>query len=230
MNKRSILLVEDDESLGYILREYLEMHGFEATLTRDGEAGLQAFESGGFDLCLLDVMMPKKDGFALAADIRKLDQQVPIIFLTAKSLKVDKLKGFKIGADDYLVKPVDEEELIARIEAVLRRTQPESTKSNKEKYKIGLYRFDYANLSLSFNGTTQQLTQKEAEVLAELCRHEGHIVDRKDTLQRLWGHNDYFNRRSMDVFISRLRKYLAADPGVAIVNVHGKGFVLRIID
>lgn len=223
-----ILLAEDDESLGYILKEYLEMKDYEVTLARDGEEGLICFEKSSYDLCLLDVMMPKKDGFSLASDIRKLNSEIPIVFLTAKSLKVDKLKGFKIGADDYIVKPVDEEELDARIRAIIKRssTGNETIESN---FQIGKYTFDYTNLLLSFGTENTQLTQKEADMLKALCEHQGKILDRQATLKNLWGESDYFNRRSMDVFISRLRKYLNKDASITIRNVHGKGFILEVI-
>lgn len=222
-----ILLVEDDYSLGYVLKEYLTMHGFEVTLTRDGEEGLKAFESGKFQLCVLDVMMPKMDGFSLAERIKKAAPQLPLIFLTAKSLKIDKLKGFKLGADDYIVKPVDEEELIARINAIIKRSQPAIETTETEIYQIGKYEFDFDNQRLSKDGETKTMTTKEAEVLLLLCQYKGKILDRQTTLKKLWGETDYFNRRSMDVFISRLRKYLSGDPNVKISNVHGKGFILE---
>lgn len=223
-----ILLVEDDQNLGYILKEYLQMHEYEVTLARDGEAGYEAFESVAFDLCLLDVMMPKKDGFTLAIEIKKLDPIIPIVFLTAKSLKVDKLKGFKIGADDYIVKPVDEEELIARIQAITKRMVNTEQQPLQEVYQLGKYTFDYSNQVLLFNGIKRTITMKEANILKALCDHQGRILDRKATLRSLWGESDYFNRRSMDVFISKLRKYLNQDASVVIRNVHGKGFVLEI--
>lgn len=221
-----ILLVEDDNSLGYILKEYLEMHQFHVELARDGEAGLESFARHAFDVCILDVMLPKKDGFALAAEIKKLNDRIPVIFLTAKSLKIDKLKGFNLRADDYLVKPVDEEELIARINAVMRRVNPEDRDKNNE-YRIGKYTFDFAGQVLILDGQKQFVTMREAAILRMLCEHRGKILDRKQTLNRLWGESDYFTRRSMDVFISHLRKYLSGDPTIEIRNVHGKGYVLN---
>jgi DNA-binding response OmpR family regulator len=221
-----ILLVEDDNSLGYILKEYLEMHHFHIELAKDGEAGLQAFNRLPIDVCILDVMLPKKDGFTLAAEIRKLNDKMPVIFLTAKSLKIDKLKGFNLGADDYMVKPVDEEELIARINAVMRRVKSEEGEKNNQ-YRIGKYLFDFTNQELIFGNKKQFMTVREAAILRLLCEHRGKILDRKQTLNRLWGESDYFARRSMDVFISHLRKYLAEDPSVEIRNVHGKGYVLN---
>lgn len=220
-----ILLIEDDQSLGYILKEYLQMHDFRLTWAQDGEEGLHKFQTGGYDLCLLDVMMPKKDGFTLAEEIKALDPQMPLIFLTAKSMKIDKLKGFKTGADDYIVKPVDEEELIARIQAVLRRTS--GTKPVPEQYTIGRFTFHPKKQQLIHADETFQLTQKESKVLEMLSRDQGELVERDLILRALWGESNYFKRRSMDVFISKLRKYLDLDPSVRINNVHGKGFVLE---
>ena len=221
-----ILLAEDDNTLGYVLKEYLELHRYSVELAKDGEAALVAFHESTFDICILDIMLPKKDGFMLAADIRQLNKQVPIIFLTAKSLKIDKLKGFNIGADDYIVKPVDEEELIARINAVMRRVAERIDEPPVDKYSIGNYIFDYSNQCLILGEKKQLITVKEAAMLKLLCEHRSRILDRKQALKTLWGESDYFTRRSMDVFISHLRKYLSQDPAVKIKNVHGKGFVL----
>jgi DNA-binding response OmpR family regulator len=222
----TILLVEDDNSLGYILKEYLEMHKFIIVLAKDGEQGLHEFNRKHFDLCILDVMLPKKDGFTLAYEIKQLNENMPVIFLTSKALKIDKLKGFKLGADDYILKPVDEEELIARIEAVMRRV---NIVQNNEPagFTIGKYIFDYANQALILGDKKQSITAKEAAVLKLLCEHKGRILDRKNALKKLWGESDFFTRRSMDVFISHLRKYLSDDPSVEIKNVHGKGYVLN---
>jgi len=222
----NVLLVEDDISLGYILKEYLEMHHFHIELAKDGEAAILAFKRLPIDVCILDVMLPKKDGFAVAAEIKALNEKMPVIFLTAKSLKIDKLKGFNLGADDYMVKPVDEEELIARINAVMRRVIPQED-GGISQYQLGKYTFDYANQVLILDDKKQFITVREAAVLRLLCEHRGRILDRKQTLNRLWGESDYFTRRSMDVFISHLRKYLAEDPSVEIRNVHGKGYVLK---
>jgi two-component system OmpR family response regulator len=224
MNK--ILLVEDDQNLGYILKEYLQMHDFKVDLSEDGELGLKLFESNRYDLCILDVMMPKKDGFTLAGDIKKRNPDIPLIFLTAKSLKVDKLKGFKAGCDDYIVKPVDEEELIARINALLRRSQP-ADKNNTSVFNIGAYIFDSKNQKLKLGSDEIILTEKESDILQMLCAEMGQLVERTKMLKELWGENDYFSRRSMDVFISKLRKHLCQDPKVKITNVHGKGFLLE---
>jgi len=223
----TILLVEDDNSLGYILKEYLEMHKFTITLAKDGEAGLQIFNRQHFDLCILDVMLPKKDGFTLAYEIKQLNEKMPVIFLTSKALKIDKLKGFRLGADDYILKPVDEEELIARIEAVMRRAKATEQNNEGTKFSIGKYVFDYTNQVLILGNKKQLITVKEAAVLKMLCEHKGGILDRKNALKKLWGESDYFTRRSMDVFISHLRKYLCDDPNIEIRNVHGKGYVLN---
>lgn len=221
----NLLLVEDNETLGYILKEYLEMKNFTVELTRDGKAGLQAFKKRAYDLCILDVMMPEMDGFTLAGELRAIEAGVPIIFLTAKALKVDKLKGFNLGADDYIVKPVDEEELLARIKAVLRRSK-DSGAVKQQHYEIGIYHFDFANQKLILNGEEQLLTEREAQLLRLLCENKGKLLSRRQVLNTLWNTNDYFTRRSMDVFISRLRKYLSQDPLIKITNVYGSGFIL----
>jgi len=221
----TILIVEDDNSLGYILKEYLEMHKFNIVLAKDGEEGLHLFSRRHFDLCILDVMLPKKDGFTLAYEIKQLNEKMPVIFLTSKALKIDKLKGFKLGADDYILKPVDEEELVARIEAVMRRAN--AAQNEPSCFTIGKYIFDFANQTLVLANKKQSITVKEAAVLKLLCEHKGRILDRKNALKKLWGESDFFTRRSMDVFISHLRKYLCDDPNVEIKNVHGKGYVLN---
>ncbi|MEZ4850263.1 MAG: response regulator transcription factor [Bacteroidia bacterium] len=220
-----LLLVEDDPHLGYILKEYLSMHEFEVELATDGEMGKQVFEKRFFDMIILDVMMPEKDGFTLAQEIKAHNPYLPIIFLTAKSLKVDKLKGFKLGCDDYIVKPVDEEELIARIKAVLKRSH--SPQVPKEEFQIGSFTFNPKNQQLYADNFSQKLTQKESRVLHLLCSSMGEITESQHILKTLWGESDYFNRRSMDVYISRLRKYLKDDPKVQIINVHGKGYILE---
>lgn len=226
-NKTRILLVEDDANLGYILKEYLHVYDFEVDWAKDGEEGLAQFKRLKYDLCILDVMMPKMDGFTLAGKIKSFAPEVPLIFLTAKTLKIDKLKGFKLGADDYIVKPVDEEELIARINAIIKRSGHLQEEQQPSLFQIGKYEFDFANQSLTLKGKKQLITTKEAEILRLLCIHKGNLLDRQTTLRELWGESDYFNRRSMDVFISKLRKYLSDDPTVKITNVHGKGFVLE---
>lgn len=219
-----ILLVEDDTTLGYILKEYLEMKDFSVTWTKNGVEGLQALAQSTFDLCILDVMMPEMDGFTMAQEARKLGHSIPLLFLTAKSLKVDVLKGFSLGADDYIIKPVEEEELVARIHAILKR----STTSQPEPsfFTIGAYEFDSSNQKLSYQGDDKYLTERESQVLKLLCINKGNLLSRQYVLKAIWGKSDYFNRRSMDVFISKLRKYLSKDERIQIMNVHGSGFIL----
>ncbi len=222
-----ILLCEDDENLGMLLREYLQAKGFNADLYTDGDAGYKAFLKGKYDLCVLDVMMPKKDGFALAQEIRTVNNEVPIIFLTAKSLKEDILEGFKIGADDYITKPFSMEELVFRIEAILRRVKG---KKGKEvtMYKIGNYTFDTQKQTLTLNGFTDKLTTKESELLSLLCAHANEILERNYALKTIWIDDNYFNARSMDVYITKLRKKLVEDSRVEIINIHGKGYKLIV--
>jgi len=217
---KKIYLVEDDTNLGYILKEYLELHDFKVQLEINGQTAIDHFTDA--DICILDLMLPLRDGFEVAKHIRNISKKIPLLFLTAKSLKVDKLKAFKLGADDYLVKPVDEEELIARIHAILKR----STQTNQEVYSIGNYTFDHSNQILQVDHNIQRLTERESLILAELCKNKNQIVSRDETLKKIWGDNDYFNRRSMDVFISKLRQYLSRDKSIEIKNIHGKGFVL----
>lgn len=224
----NILLVEDDESFGYILKEYLEINDFSVEWAQNGEEGLTAFKQGVFDLCVLDVMMPLKDGFTLAKEIQEHDPDVPFIFLTAKALKIDKLKGFRLGCDDYVVKPIDEELFIARVKAIIKRSVSDAESSTRSHtYNIGKYVFDLGNQALSFEDEVQRLTTKEAKVLQLLCEKKNQVLDRNKALKVVWGESDFFNRKSMDVFIHKLRKYLEKDPAVRITNVHGKGFILE---
>lgn len=222
--KTRILLVEDNDTLGYILKEYLEMKGFAVTWAADGAQGWKSFRRNIYDLCILDVMLPEIDGFTLAKEIKTQDVDMPLIFLTAKSLKIDVLKGFNLGADDYMIKPVDEEELVARINAVMNRAK--KSEGDDEIFTIGAYTFDVANQKLQHPSTEQYLTEMEAQLLKLLCLSKGNLVARQYLLKTIWGKSDYFTRRSMDVFISRLRKYLAKDEQVKINNIHGSGFVL----
>ena len=225
--EKNILLLEDDTTLGYILQEYLEMKGFSITWRKNAKDALKEFEQYRFDLCILDVMLPDLDGFSVAQTIKLKNKDCPIIFLTAKSLKVDKLKGFNIGAEDYITKPVDEEELVARIQVALRRYNPNNEAS--EQFYIGAYTFDFANQALKFqNKLEKTLTEKESLLLKLLCQSQGKLLSRKVVLNTIWQKNDYFNRRSMDVFISRLRKYLSKDPNILIENVYGSGFIFKI--
>ncbi|MCH5226862.1 MAG: response regulator transcription factor [Muribaculaceae bacterium] len=223
--KVKILLCEDDENLGMLLREFLQAKGFNADLCSDGEKGYKEFLKGKYDLCVLDVMMPKKDGFTLAQEIRNVNSEIPIIFLTAKNLKEDILEGFKIGADDYITKPFSMEELVFRIGAILRRV-----KGKKDKeitlYKIGRYTFDTQKQVLISKDKTQKLTTKESELLALLCSHVNEILERNFALKTIWIDDNYFNARSMDVYITKLRKLLKDDPNIEIINIHGKGYKL----
>jgi DNA-binding response OmpR family regulator len=223
--KVKILLCEDDENLGMLLREYLQTRGYDADLQPDGEAGYKAFTRGKYDLCVFDVMMPKKDGFALAADIRNINGDVPIIFLTAKSMKEDILQGFKLGADDYLSKPFSMEELLSRIESILRRVRGKKVK-DVVVFNIGAFVFDAQKQILTFDGETKKLTTKESELLRLLASNANNILERNYALKSIWEDDNYFNARSMDVYITKLRKLLKEDPNVAIINIHGKGYKL----
>jgi two-component system response regulator VicR len=227
--KRKVLLLEDDPNLGLILQEHLEMNGFGVKLCLNGEDGLAACRKGKFDLCLVDVMMPRKDGFSFARDIRAVDRETPIIFLTAKSMKEDRIEGLKIGADDYLTKPFSMEELLLRIRAVLRRTgRQEDGESAPTQFSLGEYTFDPVKRTLRRGRSSRKLTARESDLLRLLCLHMNATLERDAALRELWGDDSYFNSRSMDVFISRLRKYLAGDPAVEIMNVPGKGLKLVV--
>ncbi|WP_430812771.1 MULTISPECIES: response regulator transcription factor [unclassified Carboxylicivirga] len=219
-----ILLTEDDENLGMLLREYLQAKGFKTDLLPDGEEGYKAFMADKYDICILDVMMPKKDGFSLAKDIRMVNTEVPIIFLTAKSLKEDIFEGFKIGADDYLTKPFSMEELLFRIEAILRRTKGGNTA--QEFYQLGKYKFDTQKQQLIEGEAIIKLTTKESELLKLLCTNANKVLERNFALKTIWVDDNYFNARSMDVYITKLRKHLKDEPSVEIINVHGKGYKL----
>ncbi|HRO98836.1 MAG TPA: response regulator transcription factor [Flavobacteriales bacterium] len=227
--KANILLVEDDLNLGFVIQDALKRRGYTVHLCRDGKEGLRKFNEQPYDLCVLDVMLPQKDGFSLAEDIRLVNAQVPIVFLTAKSQTEDRIAGFKAGGDDYLTKPFSHEELILRIEAILRRTQGrEEDARERDRFEVGDYTFDHRNLMLSHPTEERKLTKKEAEVLRLLCLHADQVLPRELVLNMVWGDDTYFLGRSLDVFISRLRKYLKLDPKVQIVNVHGVGFKLVI--
>lgn len=222
-----ILLCEDDENLGILLREYLQAKGFDTELCQDGELGFRAFMKNKYDICVLDVMMPKKDGFTLAREIRQLNAEIPIIFLTAKTLKGDILNGFKIGADDYITKPFSMEELVFRIEAILRRV---NRKKNNEAttYQIGSFVFDTQKQTLTRGEDVTKLTTKECDLLKLLCEHANEILQRDFALKTIWVDDNYFNARSMDVYITKLRKHLRPDSNVEIINIHGKGYKLII--
>ena len=220
-----ILLVEDDMNLGFVIQDNLKMNGYKVHLAKNGKSGLQAFNQKNFDLCILDIMLPLKDGFSLAQDIRKVDQKIPIIFLTAKTMNEDKIKGFLSGADDYITKPFVMDEFLLRIKAILKRTGLNSTK--KSGYNIGKLHFDTKNFILKGANKEISLTKKEAEILKILCSKKGMVVERELILNMVWGDDNYFNGRSLDVFISKLRKYLYLDKNISLDNIHGIGFCLK---
>ncbi|MBV6643989.1 MAG: response regulator transcription factor [Cyclobacteriaceae bacterium] len=226
MNSTSLLLVEDDEHLGFVITDNLKQRDFDVLWVRDGAEGLKAFEVGGFDLCILDIMMPRMDGFSLAKAIREQDEFVPIIFLTAKSLEEDKLKGFEIGGDDYLTKPFSVKELEYRIRVFLRRNIASSEDVSEKRLNVGAFAYDKHNLLLKNGEACYTLTQMEGDLLQLLLSYRNTLVKREEILVKIWGENDYFKGRSLDVFISRLRKYLKADPTIEIRNHHGVGFTL----
>ncbi len=228
--KLRILLAEDDNNLGFVVQDNLKSNGFDVTLCLNGEEALKAFANDNFDICLLDVMMPKKDGFAVAETIKELNKDVPIIFLTAKTMQTDKVKGFTIGADDYITKPFDFQELILRINAVLKRSQllVDKVEESVASYQIGKYIFDIKNQVLKAGKTEQKLTKKETRILTFLCENINDIAPRELILKNIWGNDDYFSGRSMDVFISKIRKYLSEDPKIQILNIHGVGFKLEV--
>jgi two-component system OmpR family response regulator len=227
--KAKILLVEDDKNLGYVIRDFLEMSDYQVVLKEDGQEGLIEYLKGSYDLILLDIMLPLIDGFTMAEEIRKNDSGIPIIFITAKAMKEDKLKGFRIGADDYITKPFSTEELKLRINAILRRVKNNSTNKRKHtQYRIGSFTFNYSSHILSASSGERQLTKREAELLNLLCLNMNNVLRREEALKIIWGEDDYFMGRSMDVYITKLRKLLANDPNVSIVNIHNTGFKLEV--
>ncbi|HKK76603.1 MAG TPA: response regulator transcription factor [Saprospiraceae bacterium] len=225
--KAHLLYVEDDESLSFVTRDNLEREGYQITCSADGREALELLKREKYDLCILDVMLPEIDGFTLAKELRKTDQQTPILFLTAKSLEEDRLRGLRLGGDDYLTKPFGIEELTLKIDIFLRRRQIVPS-SSPTRYTVGCYQFDYANLLLAKADKERRLTQREADLLKYLLDRPGQVLRRGDILQQVWGKNDYFLGRSLDVFISRLRKYLRDEPELTIENIHGVGFRLHI--
>lgn len=227
MEKVKVLLVEDDPNLGSLLKEYLDAKGYSTVLAVNGKQGYDVFSKDKFHICILDVMMPIKDGFTLAKEIRAIDNNVPIVFLTAKSMKEDAVEGFTAGADDYITKPFSMEELLLRIKAILRRSENKtSINSEQTDFLVGRYKFDYKHQTLDINGTQQKLTTKEADLLKLLCLNANDILDRNFALKSIWHDDNYFSGRSMDVYIAKLRKYLKEDSSVELINVHGKGFKL----
>ncbi|MDL2238849.1 response regulator transcription factor [Bacteroidales bacterium OttesenSCG-928-K22] len=220
-----ILLAEDDPNLGSILQSYMEAKGYPAKLYVNGEEALNAYKNEHFDFLVLDVMMPIKDGFTLAREIRAIDAKIPILFLTAKAMEEDKRLGYEIGADDYLTKPFSMDELLMKIEAISRRCNPYGATSSNV-FVIGKYTFDYTKQTLEFEGETQKLTSRESDLLKLLCINKNDILDRSFALKKIWLDDSYFNARSMDVYVAKLRKYLSGDPNISIMNVHGIGFKL----
>lgn len=229
-----ILLVEDDQNFGDVLRSYLEMHDYDVTLATDGVQGLESYNKAKYDLCIFDVMMPKKDGFTLAGEIREKDAAMPIIFLTAKAMKDDVLKGFKIGADDYITKPFNSEELLYRIQAILKRSQLKADPREEVKeFNIGRYHFNFPLRILTFKNeegeeSKEKLSPKEAQLLRMFAMYMNDILPRSEALNKIWGEDTYFTARSMDVFVTKLRKYLKKDDNIEIVNIHGNGFQLLV--
>jgi two-component system OmpR family response regulator len=226
MNKMRLLLAEDDPNLSLVLKDYLELQGYKVCLCNDGQQATIAFRTQPFDICILDIMMPKKDGFSLAEDIRKSNQNIPIVFLTAREQKEDKIKGFKIGCDDYITKPFSTEELSLRLEAIMRRCQlsQNNLSLKTELIKLGLYLYDYDNQELKSSATTYTMTKRESDLLKLLYDNKNELLSREKILKQLWSNDSYFTGRSLDVFITRLRKYLKEDDSISIINVHGTGF------
>jgi DNA-binding response OmpR family regulator len=227
-NKR-ILIVEDDLHLGFLLMDFLESEGFKVKLCRDGESGLANFKTGHFDLCVLDVMLPEMNGFQLAHQLRLERKEIPFIFLTARSMKEDKLRGFTLGAEDFITKPFDEEVLLCRIKVIMRRFEDELlAESVPTHFSFGDYSFDYTRRELCYKGNPQRITEKESEVLRLLCLNQNQILKREDAVEKIYGKRDYFLGRSFDVFISRLRKLLSDDPRISIENVFKVGFIMNV--
>ena len=227
-NKSRILLCEDDTNLGLVLKNFLELNDFDVILERDGRLGLAAFQREKFDICLLDVMMPKMDGFALAEEIRDINADIPLFFLSAKSMKEDQIKGYKLGADDYITKPFDSELLLFKIKAILKRNEEQNKEQENQEFDLGIYHFIPKLRELSSPNGKVTLSPKENELLKMLSEYKNDLLQRELALKKIWGNDNYFNGRSMDVYIAKLRKYLKEDPNVEIVNIHGNGFRLIV--
>ena len=223
-----VLLAEDDKNLGNILKAYLEAKSYPTVLCSNGKIAYEAFKRDDFDFCVLDIMMPEMDGFALAKKIRKIDKEIPILFLTAKAMQEDRIHGFEVGADDYLTKPFSMEELLLRIKAIMRRSTANDNEKSKSVFKFGIYTFEYNRQLLFIDEKEQKLTSKEAELLRLLCENMNKVLDRTVALNKIWFDDSYFNARSMDVYITKLRKYLKEDTSVELINVHGVGFKLVV--
>lgn len=226
--KYKILLCEDDSNLGLVLKNFLELNDYEVTLERDGRLGLGAFQREKFDLCLLDVMMPNVDGFTLAEEIRDIDPDVPLFFLSAKTLKEDILQGYRLGADDYITKPFDSDVLMHKIKAIIKRNEEDHKVTDNLEFDLGAYHFNPKLRELKINGNTQVLSPKENELLKMLAEYKNDLLTREKALKKIWGSDTYFNGRSMDVYIAKLRKYLKEDSTIEIVNIHGNGFRLVV--
>ena len=227
-NKPRILLCEDDTNLGLVLKNFLELNDFDVILERDGRLGLAAFQREKFDICLLDVMMPKMDGFAIAEEIRDINADIPLFFLSAKSMKEDQIKGYKLGADDYITKPFDSELLLFKIKAILKRNEEQNKEQENQEFDLGIYHFIPKLRELSSTSGKVTLSPKENELLKMLSEYKNDLLQRELALKKIWGNDNYFNGRSMDVYIAKLRKYLKEDPNVEIVNIHGNGFRLIV--
>ncbi len=226
---QKILLAEDDPNLGELLKDYLELKGkYEVSLCQNGEEAIEQFKKDKYDLCILDVMMPIKDGFMVGKEIRKINETIPIIFATAKSMMEDKTRAFELGGDDYITKPFRVEELLLRINALLKRASKDKEEETIDKFEIGNYYFDYTSQIITYKGQQQKLSTKEAELLRLLCLKKNDVLTREEALIKIWHDDNYFTGRSMDVFLSKLRKYLKEDSSVEIVNVHGKGYKLLV--
>jgi two-component system, OmpR family, response regulator len=225
---KKIFFVEDDLSFGSVMKSYLELSDYQVTWVDDGKYAVDRFKAGTFDLAVLDVMLPNVDGFTIGKELKTIVPAIPLIYLTAKTLKEDILKGYGIGADDYITKPFDTEVLLCKLQAVLNRTEADASKNHAEIYQIGKYRFNYRFRTIEADGKKENLSPKEAGLLRMLCLNKNELLPRDETLQKLWGGDDYFTARSMDVYITKLRKYLKDDPSVEIINIHSSGFMLEV--
>jgi two-component system, OmpR family, response regulator len=225
-NKPKILLCEDDLNLGNVLKNYLELNDYDVVLERDGRLGLAAFQRERFDICLLDIMMPHMDGFKLAEEIRDIDPDIPLFFLSAKTMKEDIIQGYKLGADDYITKPFDSEVLLLKIKAILKRNEEQNRENENAEYNLGKYHFAPKLRELTLGNGKQTLSPKENDLLKMLCEYKNDLLPRDQALKKIWGSDTYFNGRSMDVYIAKLRKYLKEDGTIEIVNIHGNGFRL----
>jgi DNA-binding response OmpR family regulator len=227
MNKQRVFLVEDEPNFGTVLKSYLEINDLSVQWVSDGKDAIEAFNDGTYDICILDVMLPNVDGFTIGESIRTINPDIPIIFLTAKSLKEDMIKGYKIGADDYITKPFDSELLLFKIKAILKRNVVQKKEDNQEEFVIGKLNFSYPKRSIVCDGNTIKLSPKESELLKLLCQNQGRVLSREEALLKIWGEEGYFTTRSMDVYITKLRGYLKCEESLSIENVHGSGFILR---